>query len=311
MSEPPKGDGAEDKFVQLLQEHEQATAEGRHQDANILSMRIMAFAASHAPAEPSSASLARDEAQRCEAAADWKGAEVAYRQALTLAEQEGDHSSQFRTHYDLGELYSLLGQDELAFQEAQQATRSARRTEMTPLILRALEVQGSKALRLKNGTAAWEAIREAFQILDAQDSSNNLQRARALVFRAQCQVARDELASAEADLKAAWKILQPQFGAFHAAGVHSGLAHWWITTARLRRRRNDLPGAVRAWREAVDRRRHIATLPQLSGPHMAAFLSAELYELSLALSEAGEVAEAEAALAESQSLRSAIGLPLR
>ncbi len=312
MSEPHKGDGAEDEFVKLLQEHQQATSEGRHQDVNVLSMQMMALAVARAKEEPPSQwTLLMREAQRREAEGNWEGAEAAYRQVLGLADEKEHDIGQFNIHQALARLHRMLGQNALSFQEAQLATQAARRTEVTPLILRALEIQAASALRLKDVTAAQEAVSESFEILASKGSRSDLQRAITLILRAQCQVEGNDLSAVEADLKAAWDILQPQCGALFLAGVHSGLARWWVATARLRTRRNDLPGAVGACREAVDRCRHLATLPQLGGPYWYANLADSVYGLSQALAAAGEVAEAEAMLAESQALRSAIGLPLR
>ena len=61
------------------------------------------------PYEPTPDSLLFDEATRCEARADWVGAEAVYRQMLARAQAEEDPYTQYRGHDRLATLQGALG----------------------------------------------------------------------------------------------------------------------------------------------------------------------------------------------------------
>ena len=114
-------------------------------------------------------------------------------------------------------------------------------------------------------------------------------RARALLARGRCLVASGDLAAAEQDLAASWELLEPRSHSAFLAGVQRTIARWWETTARLRARKGDGSGAVAAWRQAVEKRREVAALPQVETPSSLDALASALKEFSEALSQAGDL----------------------
>lgn len=109
------------------------------------------------------------------------------------------------------------------------------------------------------------------------------QRARALLMRARCRVEQRQVSQAEQDLAVAWRILAPQAEAAMFAGVQSSLAVWWEITARIRTHSKDFEGAAEAMGKAVEFRRTVSRLPQLTGLHKHHALAEVLQEYSVAL----------------------------
>jgi tetratricopeptide (TPR) repeat protein len=313
---PPSGDGIakpttapvlEPAIESLFSEYSEALEEGRTTDAENVAVEVLALASRHVADQPSPDLALRTEATRSEDEADWAGAEKAYRQILALPEAASNHFLRYHAHADLSALYGLLGRSHEALEEARAGTAAARCEELRPLLGMALEAQACCALRSKQTAEARAAVQE---ILDKSQAAatENLQRARALVLRAACSVASSDWPAAVADLKASWNLLEPQASSTLLAGVHSAVARWWAVTARLRLTRGDMKGAAAAWQEAVERRRHVTTLPQLEGPYPRNALAQMLHVLGRALMAVGDSAGAEHAFTESRAIRQAIGL---
>jgi hypothetical protein len=79
--------------------------------------------------------------------------------------------------------------------------------------------------------------------------------------------------------------------------------------AGVRASRGDLDGACEAWAESVKIHRHVASLPQASGPHTLAALARAVRSLSDAFDNAGKREAAQANKAEARRIWSEIGLP--
>jgi tetratricopeptide (TPR) repeat protein len=304
MTDPTPDAG---RLERLLGAYRGALEAGRMEEAETAVLEFLALAA-QAPVEPTPESLLRDEAERREAAADWAGAEVTYRRMLAQARAANDDYTQFRSHEHLATLHGLLGRHAAALEEARAAVAAGRRADLPTLLFMALNGQALCALRTGRVPEALAAASEALQRMEG-GALYDLQRGSALALRGACRAALGEWPAAERDLGASWGLVQPQAALAFAAGVHGLLARWWAITARLRAAQGDGGRAVEAWQEAVDRLRHLAQLPQASGPYAQSALARALHGLGHALAAQGPPDPAAEALAESRSLRQAVGLP--
>jgi len=170
------------------------------------------------------------------------------------------------------------------------------------------EKNPSESLRLTQeahaheDAARWEQAKAAHRrvLVLAQAEGNQ-----AAIFKA-----KGEIFQAEQDLEVAWRILAPRAKATIFAGFQGSLAVWWEIKARIRTQAKDFAGAARAMAKAVEFRRTVSQLPQLEGPYKHHALAKALQEYSLALSAAGEVEAANAALDESRRIQHEIGIAI-
>jgi hypothetical protein len=310
MSQPEHRDDSppEADFVQLLQGYEEAVRAGRFSEADAIAGNVLALAVQQAIEEPSPELLLQMEAQRCEAAADWQGAEVAYQKVLDRAVTTGEVASQYKAFSDLSKLYQLVGNDAAALEQARSGTEAARRADMPILLAMALEQQAGCALRLTLMSEALSALDEALQPM-GNERMYDVLRGRCLVLRAECGLRLGDAQSADRDLEAARQQLEAQSAMEWAAGVHSAVARWWSVKARLQAGQGDRIEAARAWAKAVAGRRHVAELPQAMGPYTQNALAEALWAHGHALVSAGCLREAQEPLTESRAIRERIGLP--
>ena len=298
----------EDETEALLKAHQNALENDDAEGAEESAIRFMALAVEHGQNDPSPDLLLKLEAHRHEEAGQWHAAEAAYRQGLALAVAERNTFAEFKAHYDLSALHSFLGQKQIASEETQLATDAARRANLTPLLIMALERQARAWLSAGDPIRALESVDEMLQV-SPEGKAGYLQRARAFVSRARCKVELGNLDSAQDDLDAAKPLLAPMSGVAMFAGVQSALAGLWEVTARLRSAQGNFAGSVEAWRECVELARLVSTLPQLAGPYKFAGLARMLHLYGSALLAVEEVNAAENAFEESRAIRRALRQP--
>src|SRR4051812_15168023 len=113
MSEQPTDEGES-----LLLAHRKAMDEGNVEEAEQFAIQFMAYVVSKSDELKCEDLEHRLEAHRYEDRADWQAAEREYKEALVLAVKEGNKWNIWKSHSDLSRLYSLIGQDEQAFEEA-------------------------------------------------------------------------------------------------------------------------------------------------------------------------------------------------
>jgi tetratricopeptide (TPR) repeat protein len=290
----------------LIGAYTNALEAGRMEDAEAAVAELLAVAA-QLPDESTPDSLLLDEAKRREATADWAGAAAIYQRMLAWTQSEDNDFTQFRAHDQLAMLHGLLGRHDAALEEARAAVVAAHRTDLPTLLFMALDGQALYALRTDRVPEASGAVSEALEQME-HGALYDLGRGRALILRGACRTALGEWPAAECDLEASWTMLQPQAAMAIAAGVHATLVRWWAVTARLRGVQGDTHSAVEGWQEAVACSRHVAALPQVSGPHAQSALARTLQGLGHALTALGLPYLAEEAFTESRSLRQAVGL---
>ncbi len=289
----------------LFQAYEDAVNQGDVAAVDAAILQVWQHLAEAQDDEPSPWLQAMEEAHRCEAAFNWRGAEEAYKSAVLSSPDQPMLGS--KAHSQLGALYGLLDQDDLVLEAAQAATELAQREGISFLISFALQAEARLLLHAKNFSAAWEKMEEAWQNIEA-GPMHDLPRAYWLILRGHYFVAVGEPHIADAPLDAAWKLLEPWGELFFAGGWQGALANWWTATARVRAARGDNKGAALAWREALERRRVVSHLPQLEGPYKHNALAVALWDFSRFQEEIGDPLASES-LAESRSIRQNIGLP--
>jgi tetratricopeptide (TPR) repeat protein len=298
-NDAPHGDAAEE----VLRAYAEAanSKDVKAQEAAML--QVMEFMA-QVETEPSPWLIAMTQANECEAAFDWIGAEAAYRRAITA---EDKPMLAARGHAKLSSLFHLLGRKELAKAAALAATEAARLEPMAPVMWQHLLKGARYHMQDKDYERASLALDEAFSFIE-EKPGDNLMWAHTLITRADLNFQQGKDAdSIENDMARAWEILEPYDETYFTAGWQSGLSSWWGLTARLRESKDDWHGVVLARQEEVYRERIIESLPQLSGPYARNALAVSLRDLARALRESGEEG-AEEAFAESCELRRSIGL---
>ena len=128
-------------------------------------------------------------------------------------------------------------------------------------------------------------------------------------MRARCRIAAGDWPGGESDLAASKPILLDQAASPIFAGWQGRTAAWWEVNARVHANRGDLGSACQAWAEAVQIRRHVASLPHVQGPHALASLARALYGSSEVMEAAGDLEKARTAIAEAERIRRELGLP--
>ncbi|BCM92676.1 hypothetical protein IAD21_04558 [Abditibacteriota bacterium] len=303
---PENGDSFEDEDAALFKNFADAVNDEDIEAQEEAMLQVWQHIAEKQDEEPSSWLKAMQEAHQCEAAFDWMGAEESYKRAIDAEKDKPMLVA--RAQGQLASLYGLVGLEALALQAMQAATQATREADMA--FMTSLQLQGEARfyLKAKESTRAWVFINEAFDLLE-DGPMHHLERAYALVLRAECYSQQEETKKAEADLEYAWKLLEPHAGTFFAAGWQNGLSQWWAAKAQLHLRAQppEWSESVACWREVVERRRIISGLPQLEGPYKYNGLAKSLNELGKALHQIGDDSAAEC-FAESRSIRHSIGL---
>jgi len=249
----------------------------------------------------------KQEAAEHEARGDWVGAEACYRKVLASEEATGNPGLICKAHFDLSRLFLLIGDLGKAEASARAATAAARRAEVFPLLVMALENEATCALRRSDVAAALETASEAVAAVEP-GRMYEWMRAGALVARVRCRLAAEDLAGAESDLAACKPLLLDRQISPLFAGANSRVAGWWEVTAKLRAQKGELERACDAWTHAVKGRRHVASLGQVSGPYTLAALARALRSLGEAFGAAGKMNEGQAATAEARRIWGELGL---
>jgi len=295
-------------LLRALEAFQQGVSANNAEQVEAAALNLLAAAGEHAEKNPPPALKLKLEARECEVHGNWTGAEACHRKVLALQEAAGNGSLICKAHYDLSRLFLLIGDLERADACARAATGAARQTDLFPLLVMALDNQAICALRRSDHAGALEAASEAVTAVEP-GRNHDWVRAGALVTRARCRLASGDFAGGESDLAACKPILVDQEVSPILAGLHSRAAGWWEVTAGSRTHNGDLWGACEAWTEAVKCRRHVASLPQVSGPYTLAALARALGCLGEAFEAAGKPEDSKATRAEALRIWCELGLP--
>jgi tetratricopeptide (TPR) repeat protein len=252
--------------------------------------------------------LAPSEAERCEAAGDWLGAEAAHRKALAAALASGSLPEQLSAYGNMRAFQTLMGCGEEAMELAQAAVEVSRRAELDVARSMNLRSLAHTALQFGYISEAKSAIDEAVTLLRDEKLFEGM-RGRCLAVRAACaQHAGDEIA-AERDLAAAWQCLEPWTRTQSAVGMFVSLGDWWAVQAQLEAGRENRDEAADAWKQSVEWRRRANDEWDGGDVYTMIALARSLYQYSRALESASRPYEAGETLAESRAIREQIGLP--
>ncbi len=292
------------EFERTIAAYGQAIEAGNVQAAEGAAIQALMLAGAEALRNPTPALQLKQEAGECESRRDWAGAEAAYRKVLVLEEASGILGPIAKAQMDLARLLRRVGRLDEAWQFAQAATGSARRANVFPVLVMALEGEVACALAKGENQTALAAASEAVQVIEPGKIYNSM-RARAWVTRARCRLANGDSAGAESDLAASWELM-PATTVFRSMpGPLVLLGSWWEVKGLVLERQGDLPSAREAITKAIEYRR------RLEDPYAAFALKEALERLGELAKKTGDLAGCEGALAEADSLRSNLRLPLR
>ena len=138
------------------------------------------------------------------------------------------------------------------------------------LLIMALDNEAGCALDRADVDRALAAASEAVQVIEPGKIFDRA-RARALIRRAECLVAKEEQEKAEEDLKQAWTFLESKFG-IRGPGLVVMYARWWEVKAKAHLGRKETAEAKEAITKAIEHRKQIMDMSEGPNPHAAAAL---------------------------------------
>jgi tetratricopeptide (TPR) repeat protein len=297
--------------AEYLEEWESAKREGRHEDAEAAVLKLMAFAAEHAGDFKNPVDPYYEQADACEEVGDWAGAEAAYRQAIEVADSP---AMAFHSRDKIVNLFLLLNRNADALVEARSNVSDAHLSGISMIDYMAQYTIAVCAMLAKEPEESVRAADEALAALP-DDLPVELQKARALTVRARSRVDLGDLDGADADLHAAWEMMEPEISpeAFTdqqtAGGKEAWLAAWWSGQARLRAARDDREGVLQARWAALRHRTNLTQNAFSDGRGIQKGLADAIRALGEAQQAAGDLPAAVESFAEARAMYEDLGLP--
>jgi tetratricopeptide (TPR) repeat protein len=296
---------ADDIAEHLLDEYQAAIDDGDTQKAMEIGSRLMAHAAATKPPRSKWVTLA-DEADEYVRRSDWLNAERAYREAISVGASE-NRGTEVKSHCDLSRLLAFLGRNTEALDEANAAVEVARSMDFYPVLMMALDVQIGCLLKAGEAERALAAANEAIAAAP-ENRLAELMHGRLLTDRALCYSELGNTSEASRNLESAWRLLEPYSNNQIAAGGRSALGTWFDVDAKQRAAAGDLDGAVESAAKAVEHRRAVDQMPQVSGIFTRNSVASALQRYGKALEAVGKDQAAAEAFTESCAIRDSIGL---
>jgi len=299
----------EDEFGEILKQFQDAN-ENDDADASAEAIGRVWEHLRDSPRTDSPWLAALGRAHECEARFDWKGAKVAYREAV-VAGRADNLALQAKALGSLCALFNLLDEPDRALEVAVEAVAVARKVEKPWMRAHALKsaLPSESVLRMRRGEleVARELLREEFELLREDEKMSEALVPGALVRRALLNIKSEDFEAAQLDLNEAWPLLQARREWTFMTTYQAGFANWWTAKALLCAAQNDCDGEIEARREAVEFRFVVAQAPQLEGPFKWNSLAKAWFDLAMALRPV-DFAGSEEALDQSDMLRRNIGL---
>jgi hypothetical protein len=291
------------QFEEKILNYARATEAGKPEEAMGAAMEAFIMAAEEAARNPTPSLLAKQEAAECESRCDWAGAEAVYRKVLPLEEATGNFGLIAKAQMDLSRLLRVVGRLAEAWEFAGAATDSARRAQIFPVLVMALENQAFCAEAKQDSQAALAAVCEAVDAIEPGRIYDSL-RARALINRARFRLlACQDLEDATVDLASGNELLNGLTIPKRLPGPLVALANWWEVKSMALERQADVQGAIEATTKAIE-----LTRP-MEGPYARFALAWRLDRLGALLKKSDDVQSAGLALAEAKSIREELRLP--
>jgi hypothetical protein len=267
---PPDQTDFQRQFERLIKTYGEATEAGKTEEATQAAFSAFAMAAEEAARNPTPDLKLAQEASDCEQRRDWAGAEAAYRKRLALKQSTDNAGLRSKWQMDLSRLLRLLGRMGEAWELAEAAVESARAFQVSYVLAMALENQALCALDRSDPGKALQAASEAVGVLEPGRLLAQ-RRARALTLRAECFLARSDLAAAEADLKSSRELLdQVTLG---LPGPILSQANWWEVQAKLDWLKGNLSQAEALLTKAISYREHLIEMRGEPSPYAAVALA--------------------------------------
>jgi ATP/maltotriose-dependent transcriptional regulator MalT len=209
---------------------------------------------------------------------------------------------------DLSRLYCHTGNMEAAWKYAQAATAAARKTELYPVMVMALENQASMALEMNEPAAALAAAAEAVEVIEPGKMSENM-RGRALAYHAECLVRTGDVTAAEERLQEGWKMLAPGSTSKMLPGPVLALAKWWEVKACIETAKGAIESAAESISCAIEFRRMGLQRAVQPIPYGTAAMARTLETMASVSSDLGNEARAQQAREEAKEFRKLSHLP--
>lgn len=308
FGESQRSSAPNEAFIRALEAYQKGVSANNTEQIEAAALDMLTQAARDAEKNPTPELALKCEAGERESRGDWVGAETCYRKVLALEEATGNAGLICKAHYDLSRLFLLVGDLERADACARAATAFGREVGIFPVLVMALENQALCGLRRSDYAGALDAASQAVAAVEPGRIHEGM-RAGALAIRARCRVASGDIAGGESDLAECKPILLDKEISPIFAGSHSARASWWEVTAGMRAHQGELWGACEAWAEAVNSRRHVASLGHVSGPYTFAALARTLQQLGEAFDAAGKPEAGKTPMAEARRIWCDLGLP--
>jgi tetratricopeptide (TPR) repeat protein len=258
------------EFEQVIKSFAEASEAGQTDQATQAALTALMMAAAEAERNPTPDLKMAQEAQECESAGDWAGAEAAYRQRLALKDASEHSGVRAKSQMDLSQFLRLVGRLDEAWDLAKSASEAARETQLSPLIAMTVENQGACALARGDTQEALRAASEVLGVLEPSRLSAHM-RARALIHRAECLLACEDIQGAEADLKASKELLEQVNRGL--PGPTAAMAKWWEVRAKVDLAGENLEKAEEALSEAITYRQRGIEMHGATNPYAAAALA--------------------------------------
>jgi tetratricopeptide (TPR) repeat protein len=298
------------EFLRAIESYAEAVNADKTDEAAEAALKALIFAAEQAMAHPTPELELAKQADRCLRAADWAGAEEAYRKILGIQQQAGNPGLVAKPKMDLSQLFRLIGRLDEARELACAATESARKSGLYPLIAMALRNEVSCALAHGRTEDALAAASEALQVIEPGKMAD-LMRAQASTDRAECLLASGRFDAAEKDLHASWEILGLRESSRIGTGPVVALAKWCEVRAQLYLRKGNLEDALACLQKAIEHRREGFNRSCDPSPNAFAALARNFEMLAEVRKRAGDTLGQEQALAEAKAIWEKVRLPTR
>jgi tetratricopeptide (TPR) repeat protein len=295
-------------FLRAIESYAEAVNAEKHDEAAEAALKALIIAAEQAMAHPTPEVELAEQADRCLRAADWAGAEAAYRKILRIQQETGNPGQVAKPRMDLSQLLRLIGRLDEAGELSRAATESARKSGLYPLIAMALRNEVSCALAHGRTDDALAAACEALRVIEPGKIAD-LMRAQAHTDRAECLLANGQADVAERDLTASWEILESRAPSRIGLGPVAALAKWCEVAAQFSIRKGNCEEALRCLEKAVGHRREGFNRSGDPSPHAFAALARTFEMLAEVSKYAGDQPGQEHALAEARAIWNRIHLP--
>jgi hypothetical protein len=290
------------RFEEKILSYAEAAEAGNMEEAEMAAMQALFMAAEDAIKNPTPSLVLKQEAAEHEDKGEWTEAETSRRKVLAIEEASGNFGLIAKAQMELSGTLRIVGRLAEAWQLAEAATASARRTKCFPVVVMALQNQVSCALERGEIADALPAGSEMVQVIEPGKLYDSM-RSKALIYRAKCRVANKDLSEAEADLDSSWKLLNGLSVPKRLLGPRAALALWWEVKSRLL----EAQGALRKARKAIAKVIEISR--EIDGPFPRFALARALERQGDLARQSGDLAAAEQAFTEARSIREELRLP--